>query len=73
VPIWVRDFTRKVQQNDIDLVKFHTTSARSSHSGLLIGIMVLLLLFTFLGLLIYLAVAAQEMASVNCGILPPCY
>jgi hypothetical protein len=73
VPVWVRDFTRKIQQNDIDPIEVRTSSESTFRSNPLAGICVLLLLFTLLGLLVYLAVAAQEIAPINCGILPPCY
>ena len=77
IPMWVRDFTRRVSQlntdGELDGKQFGIEpSPATNHWMAFVGGMAFAFMLTLLGLLVYLAIRAQETVPAGCQ-LPPCY
>ena len=77
VPMWVRDFTRRVQtlhtQGCLDVRRFGVEPAPdTTHWMAFLGGMAFAGMLALLALLVYLAIKAQEATPTACQ-LPPCY
>jgi hypothetical protein len=77
VPMWVRDFTRRVrklnEEGRLDVRRFGVEPAPpTSHWMAFLGGMAFAGMLMVLILLVYLAIKAQETVPAGCQ-LPPCY
>ena len=81
VPMWVRDFNRKIQQlydnNELDStieLGFNSADQRSIvlYKNILLGSIIIIGLLFIVVLLLHLAMLAQDSLALKC-VLPPCY
>ncbi len=77
VPVWVRNFTRKINQlNDeghLDAREFGIQPPPpSSPQMVAVGSIALVAIVTIVTLLIYLAIQAEDLRALKCQ-FPPCY